>query len=450
MAAATAARSATFRFKPFSKRQLKALTWWMPGSPAALCDGIIADGSIRSGKTLSLSLGFVIWSMSSFDGQNFAFCGKTIGSLRRNVIGPLKRMLISRGYTVTDRRASNVLLIEMDGVANEYYLFSGKDEASQDLVQGITLAGVLFDEVALMPESFVNQATGRCSVDGSKFWFNCNPEAPMHWFKRGWIDKWREKNLLYLHFTMDDNLSLSDKVKLRYESMYSGVFHKRYIQGLWCVADGLCYQDFADDPEPWLADTVDLKEVQYISIGVDFGGNRSLTTFVATAVHLGHKRIGYVKDYHIEGRKGDIDADRVCREFVRFVQELQGEFPGVPIRYAFMDSEAQYLINSVRSACRQAGLPLSVGDCHKTEIVQRIIATNTLLSQRRMYVLRRCKLVIGGMRAAAWDSDEAAKGKDVRLDNFSSDIDILDAAEYSWSAFAQRLLPDLNAMKGVS
>ena len=93
------------------------------------------------------------------------------------------------------------------------------------------MAGVFFDEVALMPESFVNQATGRCSVDGSKMWFNCNPDGPYHWFKQNWINKCKEKNILYLHFTMDDNLSLSEKIKTRYRSMYTGVFYKRYILG---------------------------------------------------------------------------------------------------------------------------------------------------------------------------------------------------------------------------
>ena len=176
-------RQAIFRFKPFSKKQLKILTWWLEDSPTKDMDGIIADGAIRSGKTLSMSLSFVMWAMQTFNGHNFGMCGKTIGSLRRNVITLLKLMLRARGYRVTDKRADNVLIIKRGAVENYFYLFGGRDESSQDLVQGATLAGVFFDEVALMPESFVNQATGRCSVDGSKFWFNCNPANPMHWFK---------------------------------------------------------------------------------------------------------------------------------------------------------------------------------------------------------------------------------------------------------------------------
>lgn len=173
----------TFHFSPFSRKQKQVLTWWCKDSPVHDKDGIIADGAIRSGKTVSMSLSFAMWAMSTFNGQNFAMCGKTIGSFRRNVLFWLKLMLKSRGYSVIDRRADNLIIIRKGDTENYFYIFGGKDERSQDLIQGITLAGVFFDEVALMPESFVNQATGRCSVEGSKFWFNCNPDGPYHCLK---------------------------------------------------------------------------------------------------------------------------------------------------------------------------------------------------------------------------------------------------------------------------
>ena len=236
-----------FAFKPFSVKQKQVLTWWCPNSPVKDKDGIIADGAIRSGKTLCMSLSYVLWAMESFNQQNFGMAGKTIGSFRRNVLFWLKMMLVSRGYSVVDHRSDNLIVVSKGTTTNYFYIFGGKDERSQDLIQGITLAGMFFDEVALMPESFVNQATGRCSVTGSKFWFNCNPDNPRHWFKVNWIDKCKEKNIIYLHFTMDDNLSLSEKIKERYRSMYVGVFFKRYILGLWCVAEGLVYSMFSEE-----------------------------------------------------------------------------------------------------------------------------------------------------------------------------------------------------------
>src|SRR5690625_4947113 len=243
----TKKKPALFKFKPFSLKQLKILNWWTKDSPVKDKDGIICDGSVRSGKTVAMSLSYVMWSMETFDDENFGMAGKTIGSFRRNVVTPLKRMLLSRGYRVKDHRADNMLSITRKGVTNYFYIFGGKDEVSQDLIQGITLAGMFFDEVALMPQSFVNQATARCSVEGSKLWFNCNPAGPYHWFKLEYLDQLEKKNMLHLHFTMDDNLSLSERIKERYKRMYSGIFFKRYILGLWVLAEGVIYDMFNNE-----------------------------------------------------------------------------------------------------------------------------------------------------------------------------------------------------------
>lgn len=283
-----------FHFKPFSRKQRKVLNWWCPDSPVKDMDGIIADGAIRSGKTLSMSLSFALWAMSSFNGQNFGMCGKTIGSFRRNVLFWLKQMLKSRGYGVTDHRADNLLVVTRGKVENYFYIFGGKDERSQDLIQGITLAGVFFDEVALMPESFVNQATGRCSVEGSKFWFNCNPDGPEHWFKKNWIDRREEKHLLYLHFTMDDNLSLSERVKERYRALYTGVFYRRYIQGEWCLAEGLIYQF---DKERHTVTKLPAEGEWYISC--DYG---TLNPFSAGLWCVNEGKAVRVAEYYYSGR----------------------------------------------------------------------------------------------------------------------------------------------------
>lgn len=154
--------------------------------------------------------------------QVFAITSKSV-----NVIVHLPSWLEGL-FKVTERRAENKLIISVGGHSNTYYLFGGRDESSYTLVQGMTLAGVLFDEVALMPRSFVEQALARCSVAGSKFWFNCNPEGPMHWFYKEWVLECKRRNVLHLHFTMADNLSLSEKIKQRYEGMYTGVFYARY------------------------------------------------------------------------------------------------------------------------------------------------------------------------------------------------------------------------------
>ena len=220
------------------------MTWWNHKAFQSR-DGVICDGSVRSGKTLSMTVGFFLWSMSSFQESRFALCGKTIETLRRNVIWEAPRWL-EGVLQFQEKRSENRITVTGMGHQNEYYLFGGKDEGSYALIQGITLAGVLFDEVVLMPRSFVEQALARCSVEGSKYWFNCNPEGPEHWFYREWIQQWERKNLLYLHFTMADNPALAPSVRARYEATYTGVFYDRYVRGLWVAAEGLVY-DFFDE-----------------------------------------------------------------------------------------------------------------------------------------------------------------------------------------------------------
>lgn len=229
------------KIKNFSEKQITALTWWVHGSEYEKFDAIICDGSIRSGKTLCMSVSFILWAFYKFNGYAFAFCGKTIRSLKRNLVTPIIPIIENMGFKCRQKTSENLIEISFNGRTNLFYMFGGRDESSASLIQGMTLSGVLFDEVALMPRSFVDQALARCSVSGSKFWFNCNPEYPGHWFYREWIMKNKIRNALYLHFTMDDNPSLSETMKSRYKRLYTGNFYQRFIEGKWVAAEGLIY-----------------------------------------------------------------------------------------------------------------------------------------------------------------------------------------------------------------
>lgn len=233
-------------FKPFSRKQSLAAGWWSRRETSGY-DAIICDGAVRSGKTTAMSLGFVSWAMTTFTRQSFAICGRTVTALRRNVVVPLVEMLGNLGFTCIEKLSKNYIDISMQGRCNRFYLFGGKDESSAALIQGITLGGIFLDEVALMPRSFVEQAIARCSVSGSRLWFNCNPDHPYHWFYREWICKAAEKNALYLHFTMEDNLSLTPRIRARYRRLYAGVFYDRFILGKWTASSGLVYPMFRKD-----------------------------------------------------------------------------------------------------------------------------------------------------------------------------------------------------------
>ena len=344
-----------FNFVPFSRKQLQLLTWWTKESPVSHFDIVIADGSIRSGKTISMALSFTLWAMSSFNGQNFAICGKTIHSARRNVIQPLKQMLTSRGYEIRDVRNENLLIIshKENGkeIVNYFYIFGGKDEGSQDLIQGITLAGIFCDEVALMPESFVNQATGRCSITGSKMWFSCNPSNPNHYFKKQWIDKAVEKRILYLHFTMEDNPSLSAEIKKRYEKMYAGVFRKRFILGLWVTADGLIYSMF--DPEKHVEEYN--ADYDRLFVAGDFGIYNA-TTFGLYGFSKRHKKYHLIKSYYHSGREAesqltqaDLDSGQTFSSVLQkttkeYANDLVDMIRGISIEYIILDPSASAMI----------------------------------------------------------------------------------------------------------
>lgn len=309
-------KPALFNFKPFSQKQLKVLKWWQDDSSHKDKDGLICDGSVRAGKTVVMSLSYVMWAMETFDEENLGMAGKTIGSFRRNVFKPLKRMLQSRGYKVKEYRSENMFTVTRNGIVNFFYIFGGKDEASQDLIQGITLAGMFFDEVALMPQSFVNQATARCSVDGAKFWFNCNPAGPYHWFKLEYLDQLEDKNMLHLHFTMDDNLSLSQRIKDRYKRMYKSVFYQRFILGLWVLAEGLIYDMFNKDLHS--VETI-LRNYTKYYVSVDYG-TQNPTTFGLWGLFDG---VWYkVKEYHYDGRKSS--KQKTDQEYVQDMQEFLG------------------------------------------------------------------------------------------------------------------------------
>lgn len=385
-----------FKFKPFSEKQKMILTWWTKKSAVKDKDGIIADGAIRSGKTISMSLSFVMWAMSSFDNQNFGMAGKTIGSFRRNVLFWLKLMLFARGYRFKDHRADNLLEVSKGSVTNFFYIFGGKDERSQDLIQGITLAGMFFDEVALMPESFVNQATGRLSVDGSKMWFNCNPDGPYHWFKLNWIDKLAEKNLIYLHFTMDDNLSLSEKIKQRYRSMYSGVFYSRYILGLWVAAEGIIYDMFEQAKHVYSKVIDFILGENYISI--DYG-TQNATVFLLW--QKGKDGIWYcTKEFYYSGR--DTKKQKTDKEFADELEEFIGE---TKIKRIIVDPSAASFIAELK----QRGFQIKKAN---NDVLDGIRFVGSLLNEEKIAFNVLCVNTLKEFSSYTWDPKATDRGED--------------------------------------
>ena len=388
-------------------------------------DGIICDGSIRSGKTIAMTVGFVLWTMSCFYRQTFAICGKTIESLRRNVIIHLRDWLPS-DLQISEHRSENKVIVS-DGRGNEnaFFMFGGRDESSYSLVQGITLAGALLDEVALMPRSFVEQVMGRCSVDGSKLWFNCNPEGPEHWCYKEWIQHASDRNMLHVHFTMADNLSLSEKIKKRYTSMFDGVFYRRYILGEWCLAEGLVYEFDRD-----LHTTDQIPEHGEYFISVDYG---TLNPFSAGLWCVCDNRAIRIREYYYSGRTNQ--AMKTDEEYYQELEKLAGN---LIIRYVIIDPSAASFIETVRRHGRYSVRKA----CN--DVLAGIRLTAMLLNTGRILIHNSCKDTIREFGLYCWD-EKGEVDKPLKVNDHA-----MDDIRYFCSTVLRRRLRNIPELRGLA
>ena len=376
----------------FSPKQRRVLTWWRPGSPDRDRQAIICDGAVRSGKTLCTGLSFFCWAMSSFQNRSFALCGKTIVSVRRNLLSELLPLLENMGFRCRQQVSRNLLQVRLGGRRNTFYLFGGKDEGSAALIQGITLAGALLDEVALMPRSFVEQTAARCSVPGSRLWFSCNPESPGHWFYREWIQKAEEKQALRLQFSMADNPGLSRAVLERYQSMFEGTFYRRFVLGEWVAAEGLVYDFFDED----MVQDVPEGRMEEWYISCDYG------TVNPTSLGLWGRRGGVwyrVKESYYDAR--EVHRQRTDEEHADALAELAGERS---IRAVVADPSAASFIEVLR---RRGGRVRRA----ENEVLSGIRLTARLLKTGRLVICRGCQDAIREFSLYRWEDRDGGQDR---------------------------------------
>ncbi|MGI6361466.1 MAG: PBSX family phage terminase large subunit [Bacillota bacterium] len=422
----------------------------------------VAEGAIRSGKTIDHCIIAAMYLEICPDRIHLA-SGSTVANAKLNIgdCNGYGLEYLFRGRCRWGKYKDNEALFVNTQTGEKVVIFSGGGKAdSYKRILGNSYGLWIATEINEHYDcddsriSFIKVAMGRQAAAQRPFTlWDLNPCHPGHEIYTSYIDKYKEGFLggyLYEHFTMRDNLSISDERRREIESQYDmgSVWHARDILGERRIAEGLIYQQFADNPDEYMIDLKDdnnadwLKDVMFVSIGIDVGGSRAKTAFVANAIHARLDKITTIYDHSIGGKKGEVDADRVCNEFIGFVERIQKQYPHLYIKYTFVDSEAQYIKNSIKNAVRNRGWNIDVADSRKQKIKDRIFAGNTLLNVGRLFIGTGCKLVQGGLSAAAWDN----KKPDERLDNFSTDIDILDAWEYSWEYWIRELCP---TVKGV-
>lgn len=427
-------KPAKFKFLPFSGQQKRLMHWWRPGLRSADCDFMIADGAIRSGKTIACIIGFLTWSQEMFSGESFILAGKTMGALKKNVIRPMLQILEAWGWPYTYIRSGTDARVEIG--SNTYYLYGANTEAAQDALQGLTAAGAYADEAALFPQSFIDQMISRCSVESAKIWMNCNPGNPHNYIKAEFIDKTKEKRVYHLHFMMDDNLTLSPAVKARYKRTWpvGSVFYKRFILGLWVAADGLIYQQFADNVHDYLISGSWLEDnpIMYAVIGVDFGGTKSAHSFTLTGFTAGFKQVVVLDEYY---RKKRINPSQLQEDFIDFVRRARTKYK---VYEAYCDSAEQTLIAGLESACIQSHVAIDIKNAIKGPINDRIAFYNSLIAQNRWKVMKYCTHTIEAFEQAVYD--DKRPNQDVRLDDGLMNVDSLDSTEYSTESVQEDIL----------
>ncbi len=381
----------------FSPKQRRVLTWWVPGSKGSGYEAILCDGAVRSGKTMAMGLSFFLWAMVCFDGKRFGVCGKTIASLRRNVLSELLPRLDGLGFQWKEKRTENLLTVRFQGRENQFYIFGGRDESSASLIQGITFAGVLLDEVALMPRSFVEQACARCSVAGSRLWFNCNPAGPEHWFYKTWVLEAQRRNCLRLHFTMEDNPALTPEIRARYQRLYTGVFYQRYILGQWVQAEGRVYDFFGPD----MVGKVPAGPFTKWYISCDYG------TVNPTSMGLWgeHQGVWYrVKEFYFNSRQEQ--RQMTDAEYAQALADLAGERT---ITAVVADPSAASFIEVLR---RQGWRVIKADN----DVLSGIRLTSDALKAGKIVICEGCEDCLREMDAYVWDLREGHQDR-VRKEN---------------------------------
>ena len=382
--------------------------------PYSSYDALICDGAVRSGKTSIMSLSFVLWAMGNFDQCAFAICGKSVGAVERNVVRPLLGIqYLRRNFSMQYRRGEHMIVVTRGKRTNFIYLFGGKDESSAALIQGVTLAGVLLDEVALMPRSFVEQALARCSVRGAKLWFNCNPDSNYHWFYKEWIRKAPEHNALHLHFKMDDNPSLSESTKDRYRSMFAGIFYQRYIEGLWVAAEGLIYDMFSESENVYrqVDEPRGLRYGATRYIGVDYG---TVNDTVFLEAFDDGETLWIAREYRWASREKR--RQKTDTEYADDFMNFYGDDPALACSVIVDPSAASFI-----EELRRRGV--YVRDANN-DVLNGIRRVSTLMEQRRLKICETCAGTLEEISGYVWDDKAALNGveKPVKVADHGVDV----------------------------
>lgn len=400
----------------------------------------LLTGSVRSGKTYISLLKWAIFVGLMPENVEFLMTGKTLTSLKRNCLGLLQDLVGKNNFTYSISQKQGKLF------GRTIWLEGANDDRAEGKIRGMTLGGAYIDELTQVPEDFYKMLLSRLSVKNAKLYATTNPDAPNHWVKVQIIDN-EEIDKKIWAFTLDDNVILKkeneeyfENLKKEYQSM-GGVFYDRFILGLWVLAEGLIYKQFANNKEMFLRDEAVDKNgnpLQFliISIGIDYGATQGETEFKCNAITPYFKEVWTIDEMKMTGLYA---PEQIYEKFAEFYHRIVAKYGKVTHAFGDYGALGQVLTFGLNRYLQQHNIPLQVDDCIKGKIIDRIYMDQMLFAQGRRFILRKCKYLQEAYEQAVWDD----KKPDTRLDDGTTPIDDLDASEYAIFPFYDKIMTDI-------
>ena len=407
--------------KVYTEKQIELLKRWQNDELKRIN---ILDGSVRSGKTwISLVL-WAFWVATMPKDSCFLMAAKTLTSLKRNCLDLLESLVGRNNFSYSQSKKEGQLF------GRKIYLEGANDARAENKIRGMTLSGAYCDEITLLTKDFFEMLLSRLSEPNAKLIGTTNPDSPYHWLATDYIARQKNLDLLLIKFLIDDNTFLNEEYIKNIKREYTGVFYERFIKGEWVAAEGVIYEQFANNSKEFIID--DIPGISYASIGVDFGGNVSATAFICNGYTKGFKEVITLDEVYI---KKSITPDKLYYGFIQFVERLKAK--GIPVYEAYCDSAETTLIHGLKAACAKYGLAIDIKNAKKGPIVDRIRFYTTIMSQGRYKVHKECTHLISALSSAVWDEKQLT---DTRLDNGVLNVDSLDALEYSTEPYMKDII----------
>lgn len=447
----------TIDVRPFSSKYVKYY------QNCKNCQLNVAEGAFRAGKSVCNIFSFSHYLEFCQDKVHLV-SGASEASARLNVsdCNGFGLAYLFRGRCSSGKYEDNTCLKIKTRTGEKIVIFVGGGKSdSYKKIQGLSFGSWLSVEVANLyisddEKCFIDMAMSRLTQSHDrKIWWDLNPVYPSHKIYTKYLDVYSARQAEgsmpggynYMQCSLFDNNSLSEEQKLHYAGLFTdreSMEYLRYILGKRAASSGIIFKDMAIHPNTYILQDLsyiqNIQNKQFISVGVDFGGNKSSHACVASLIYGGYSGVVIVASEKMDMQGGETDAEdfrNFFRDFIKKVESLNI----APIKYAFGDAADRVLISEMRNVQKQ-GFGFRVLDSVKGTIADRIKTKKLLMGRKAWRVYKDAKTVIESTKTQVWNSQSGHE--DERLDDGTCDIDTADSEEYSWNSFSPYFIKNLS------